>query len=410
MEQVPKGIILSNVKIDEYLNHILQYFKIKNIAEKKTLFSKQIKNLLVEENPQLEIKKDDVYSYVNILILKFYLSKYRLDDLFLNVLRIKELRSYLYYGLLNAIVETNKTFFEMEIAEDEIQFVSNDSIEKTEFGIYFYLLHIAKKYEKNLCIIELPTFEDVIQNALNIDKIVSSDIYPDELGEIKRYYDYMKIGLLNRNLYLFTLMSYVMKNLVESNEIYYDFNDEKLVIHDSLNHKIQKCLNGTKTFTLIMLTLLFENESTTHQNIILIDHDKMTAERFEPHGSTREKYESKMNSKLKLFFAKLGIDFLSSVCVRNEIQAFEKGVPDFLKGKCVTLSFDYLKYRLDSNLDKEKASIMYYEDVQKEGVYHWKEISNKNNQIFKEMQVYLDLLNQTFQTSLYFSGTLLKFK
>lgn len=402
-------VILSDLKLEEYLVNLQKYFRIDYnlFTQQRSNFKKEIQSIFLDI-PDFYLEKDGIYSSENIQILQFMIHQKSLNNIAQKYFSIKTIRSYLYYGLLNAIVETTRTFFELDFSDKELLFRSNDSIEKTEFGMYFYILYIRQKYEKQLCILDMDPFSEILKDILEIDnKIINRA--EDELQEIKRYYEYMSLGLLDRNLYLFQLASYVLKKLVKENELFYDFNQQKLSVDPKFTDKLKKCILSNKPFTLVPLTLEFADEETIHQNIILIDNDQLTAERFEPHGSTREKYENAMNHKLGLLFAKMGVEYIPHVCLKDQIQVYEYFVPDFLKGKCVTLSMDYLKYRLDTNLSRDKASLIYYQDVDKKGVIHWKEISEQNDRIFKQMQVYLDILNQTFQTSLKFNGTLLEF-
>ncbi len=409
-KQKTNRLILSNSKLNEYTIHLQKYFHIKkDIFEKNQgLYIQKLKQNLLE-NSNLYEEKDGIYSSKNIQVLHFELDAKEWNNLFQVLFQIKQIRSYLYRGLQNAIVESSKTFFDMDYDSKVVIFHSNDSIEKSEFGMYFYLLYIQNKYANKLCVLDLDPFEKVLQDILVVDKAMSQDKVNEDYSEEKKIYDFMVLGLWNRNLYLYQLISAVLENLVKENELFYDFNEQKLIVGSTFEKKLQKCLLSDKDFTLIPLTLEFSDEDSIHQNIILVDNHTLTAERFEPHGSTREPSEKQMNQKLGYQFARSGILYQPHVCLKEQIQVFENMVPESLQGKCVTLSLDYLKYRLDDKLNPKDAPLVYYSDVYKKGIIHWKEISEANDKIYNSMQKYLDILNQTFGTSLRFSGTLLEF-
>lgn len=402
-------IILSNAKLNEYTLHLAKYFSIKQdtLASGQKNFIQDLVAIILDENDQLFDRKDGIYSLENIQILKITVDIKKWNKIFTQSFGVKNIRSYLYYGLLNAIVETTKTIYDIAITDDQVIFMSNDSIEKTEFGMYFYLLSVKNRYEKKLCVLDLEKFNDIIGDALKLDTKLSQNL--SDVDELKRLHDYMKSGLLNRNLYVFYLFSSVIKIGINKNELFYDYNEDKLEIDSNLNKQIIQCVSSSKKYTLVPLTLSLLNEDTAHQNIILIDNQDKTAIRFEPHGSTRVKLDESMNRKLAKIFEKLGIEYQAHLCPKTDIQTFEYFVPDFLKGKCIILSMDYLKYRIDDSLDPHVAPIVYYKDIVKKGVIHWKEISEQNDQIYNKMQIYLDLINQTFKTSLTFHGAMLDF-
>jgi hypothetical protein len=103
----------------------------------------------------------------------------------------------------------------------------------------------------------------------------------------------------------------VMKddNYIYSN--YYEKGIKKNDEYNKIELDIDKCIKAGKRFMAIPLTILF-NKNSAHQNMIILDLQKKTAERFEPHGDStgnEEKYSDKINILLKQQFEK---DFKNS--------------------------------------------------------------------------------------------------
>jgi hypothetical protein len=397
-------LILSNQKIKDYIKNLAFYFKITPTNEQVINFELQLKTLLLN---QWGFYPDSsgIRTKENIQTVNIYLDLIDLKNLASSI-GIHTLRSYFFFGLLNAVVETTKTFFGLDYTDSQLIIRTNESIEKSEFGMYMYMMYIVDKYKKSLCI-ATPPFENLLQLTLSIhNSFTSKTKLSDQLAEIKKYYQYSTLNLLNPNLYVFILFTFSVMEAIKKSEITYDYDKDKFTVSNDLKVAFESC---NKRFIMIPLTLEFKDEETIHQNIILIDRNEMKAERFEPHGIDDKtlKRDKQLNQHLTQWLKQNGITYSQNSYMG--VQYFESFLPDFLRGKCLTLSFDYLKYRIEDLLEQEIAPAKYFTYVKDRGLIHWKDICEKNDLIFDQLQVYLDILNQTFKTTLKFQGTTLVF-
>jgi hypothetical protein len=169
--------------------------------------------------------------------------------------------------------------------------------------------------------------------------------------------DCLIIGKNNKIEWNYNLMSKEL--LLNENEKKY-FND------------FNECIKKNKKF--IAIPFIIREVFQGHQNIILIDLDKKTAERYEPHGVSLSKYEKEnedINNKLKELFNRNGYKYINpnELCpnVKGIINNYSKEMKDKLEkrnvnflgfqsieniygkkeaGFCIAWSFFYLDMRL----------------------------------------------------------------
>ena len=155
------------------------------------------------------------------------------------------------------------------------------------------------------------------------------------------------------------------KNTIIRNSIVYSVDHEELIIPYDLINEIQKCKNNSR-FIYINLILSWENRNLGHANMMLIDIENKTIERYEPYGKTIL-YDNKkiivkgIDSKFnKNILSYLGLDnykYLSPVKFSPVIGVQKKA--DVFTGMCVTYCVMYLQLRM-MNPDVAQVEIIKY--------------------------------------------------
>jgi hypothetical protein len=191
---------------------------------------------------------------------------------------------------------------------------------------------------------------------------------------------------------------------------------QQLIVSKKLNQKILECLKGSKSYILIPLDIRREEwGNENHQNLLLIDVKRRLVERYEPHGSISMKKDEDINSEIWWFFLFFGLRYKSDLCNVSSIQDLEKQIPYELGGKCVSLTYGYLDHRLSSSdngdgFPPEFAPIKYYNFANEKGVLHWYDINTLNTNIFSEVQKYIDIVNDYYDSKLLFKRNTLTFE
>jgi hypothetical protein len=189
-----------------------------------------------------------------------------------------------------------------------------------------------------------------------------------EYTRIENINNYIKILIdeLNYNKVV-CITNYTIKyglNYIVENAIVYNVNRDEILIPDDLVKNLKKCKN--KRFIYIYFGIVWEQQPGGHANMILIDTNNKTIERYEPHGHSlgfdKKKIilngiDKKFNKKLLSYLGLKEYTYISPVDISPKIGVQLKA--DAYNGMCVTYSMIYLQLRL-MNPDVDQTEIIKY--------------------------------------------------
>jgi hypothetical protein len=335
--------------------------------------------------------------------------------------------NFVYIQIVNVFVNTlHLYFFYREKSEDKIS-ISNSSslIEKKPLGILFYTHYLSNKYSKELCPIYKNNFDELLEQMIMKDNdlknyfVLVDDIFKNKNeGEyryiLSRYKSKPEVSLyycminnfINCNFYYMFLMYSLSYELMKSNSITFNYKNpqfDRLNIGNDIVEKINSCISQKQNYPYFIIFLRITAPSSSHANLLFIDLNRNLVERYEPQGSRVLENMKELNAELFNFFTDLGLRYKYNLCdVDQDVQEMEKEIPKPLRGKCVSLSLGYLDYRL--KYAAEGAPLIYNKYVNKKGIIHWYDLQIYNYNLFNEMNIYMDQINDTFGTCINFTG------
>jgi len=152
-------------------------------------------------------------------------------------------------------------------------------------------------------------------------------------------------------------------NYIIENSIQYNATRDELLIPNELIKDLQKC---KKRFIYIFFSIVWEQRLSGHANMLIIDNENKTIERFEPHGHNlsfdRKKQilrgiDSKFDNKLLSYLKLNKYKYISPIDISPKIGVQLKA--DAYYGMCVTYSLMYLQLRI-MNPDVDQKEIVKY--------------------------------------------------
>jgi hypothetical protein len=259
---------------------------------------------------------------------------------------------------------------------------SDRTIEKIVFGDYLLIRYLMKN-TKNACFIYpdlmlaveaiqfiyqmkemgIPFTKDILENWDHLSKTIK--IYPsliekyektrqiikDNFKEIKNALQPNEKGprLEKSEPQYHRLIYSLIERMMNKQRIEFDTlgTNDFVIPYAS---RLQKCIQSRKRYIVFFLRL--KTSEGYHANMIIIDTQKKTAERFEPQGSEHEFYDNEVvDSKLRSYFEKMGykyIDPTMMLCPYGVQDVVESYTMDKYKlsGFCKTWSFLYGLFRL----------------------------------------------------------------
>jgi hypothetical protein len=148
------------------------------------------------------------------------------------------------------------------------------------------------------------------------------------------------------------------------NTIAYNVTRDELLIPKDLLKSINKCNNR---FIYLNLMIVWEQKRITHVNMIIIDFESKTIERYEPHGKQAKidrnntklskKIDSKFSDKILSYIGLKNYTYISpfdyspAIGIQLKVDAYD--------GMCLTYSIMYLQLRI-MNPDVDQKDIVKY--------------------------------------------------
>ena len=404
-------IILSYHHLQRLIDNIEKYKNIK-FSNRNVIIGNLITAIQISDfnNFEWDDKNLSLYYKSNIDLLKIEFSKKELNDIFEGNLSKENDYTYIKHFLSNALTNSSRLFFFNETEKNKIVFsiyYLSKNLETGSFGRYFYNYFFSQKYKNITCTIPSYNIDELILQAKEIDRFV----YEKRKEEKYQYYIFVRSLVenydYNCNLYYLLLLSEAARGTNQFIEYDFQRKSEKFYVNDEFYNQFKQCMMSSKNFILIPFIIYFEKNG--HQNILLVDKRNKRVEKFEPHGL--ELYDViDIEKNLSRFFKDYDLDYTSYTCTQG-IQTLEHYIPERYGGKCVSLSFGYLDFRLRQEVsDPVDAGIAYYNYAIEKQLLFFKELKERNDFIFNALNPELSLINKTFGTSLIFFGNILSFK
>lgn len=179
-------------------------------------------------------------------------------------------------------------------------------------------------------------------------------------------YSYFKIILYKFTKFsILCIPNFVMRyyNYIDKAALLIELETELIVYGNKMREAIKKCRKN-KLARFIFFTLILKiNVDNNHANIVVIDIEKKTVERFEPHGSSFyfNKDSYKKNNIVNYLFVNeilpnLGLrkyEYIPPENISPKLGIQAKA--DAFCGMCVTISMMYLHLRLlNPDIDQKK--------------------------------------------------------
>jgi hypothetical protein len=362
----------------------------------------------------------------DIYNLKIQITKNELMKIFGNMNNI--FMNYLINFITSAFTSSSHYFFTYSQSKGKIDFYIDETtldLEKYSFGIIFFYDYFEKMFNSSSCVVNIFPVKELVPKVNEMNKIIkqyydTNTLPPDDiyvtyltfLYELKLKYGY------ECNLYYYHLIYYILVKYLDEEKLEYDFSvkesklyeERKLRVNKMFIHAYDKCLDTKKNYVIIPLTT--SGDTWAHQNILLLDRKNNLVERFEPHGYFFNEDTTHLDMELAKIFQ--DYKFTSDTCMTG-IQQLESFLPKRFRGKCVSLSFGYLLFKLNriSKGIKESPraiSIAYLNEAIDRKVRFFKDVIGLIDTIFKETSYQLDSINQSLHTSFEFNGNILTFK
>jgi hypothetical protein len=418
-----KIIVITDTEIKKVINNV-ETLTGKTIINKDKyimLFYKifEKNKLLFDDKLYYFYYDGDIYN-LKIQITKNELIKIfgNMNDVFMN---------YFINFITSAFTSSSHYFFTYSVTKGKIDFYIDETtldLEKYSFGIIFFYDYFEKMFNHTSCVVNIFPVKELIPKVNEMNNIIkqyydTNTLPPDDyviyltfLYELKLKYGY------ECNLYYYHLIYYILVKYLDEEKLEYDFRIEetklyeerKLRVNKMFIHAYDKCLDTKKNYIIIPLTT--SGESWSHQNILLLDRKNNLVERFEPHGYFFNEDTTHLDMELAQIFK--DYKFTSDTCMTG-VQQLESLLPKRFRGKCVSLSFGYLLFKLNriSKGIKESpraTSIAYLNEAIDRKIRFFKDVIGLIDTIFKETSYQLDNINRSLHTSFEFNGNILTFK
>ena len=258
---------------------------------------------------------------------------------------------------------------------------SDRAIEKTAFGDHLYLQYLIKR-TNDICIVP-PEFEraiDSIQLFYDIPKSgikYSSSILKDwslvkplllSYPELDKRYD-DTFDLIDKNLVYFNnalrpksdgpqlkqnnpeydrLIYSLVTRIMEGQKVVIDLEAEVPIFMVPNVERLERCLISKKRYIVFFVRLKLKDGF--HANMMIMDTNKKTVERFEPQGIDHGFYDNKVLDKIiRDYFKKLGYTYIppEKLCKLGVQDIIESRAYDYnVSGFCKTWSLLYALLRL----------------------------------------------------------------
>jgi len=191
--------------------------------------------------------------------------------------------------------------------------------------------------------------------------------------------DYIKI-LMNEIGFnkIVCMPTFSLKNgdkYIIRNTIGYNITRDELILPFDVLNEIKKC-NKNKRFIYLNLMLFWEQRDTSHVNMIIIDNDNHTIERYEPHGKAMsfdkqkkmsKNIDNKFNKELLSYIGLNNYTYISPIDISPVIGVQRKS--DAYFGMCLTYSLMYLQLRIMNPDIDQKIIIKYMVSKSKRDIY-----------------------------------------
>lgn len=401
------------------LFHNLELYMNKKFTDRDGVIRKFLESL-VKRGLLFDVDTNSCYYPKEIDTFELYYTEKELSDIFEKIdLNTNNNAFYLYNFITSAFSASSHLIMRYKIDKDTVKFCMNSLskyFEKTVMGEIFYMDYFNKKYNNSICFsifYDIDTFILLLSETLVViasyadkpnDKIPSDYLFQVELYRLFKKYNY------NCNLYYSYVIDFVVGNYLYPNHFKYDFRIKGLDYTNNTSKQIYQCYSSDKNYIVIPFYLVSENFG--HQNILIVDKKRKLVERFDPHGYFFNEDTSDVDTKLSDFFkSKFGEDykFSSDSCIVG-VQYFEEFMSSKSRGKCVSLSFQYLEERLENiqmgkNETEVQATTRYRNRVIKEEPFQFfKNLKEFIANILKESNYMFEIINDNLGTSYYIEG------
>ncbi len=273
--------------------------------------------------------------------------------------------------LINIDEQWDQRTYQLRISEKKITLMKN--FEKNQLGIFLYLLYLRDLFKDNddVCVI-ISDLSPLIKQVQRIEQelgtiskkefIEKHQNYATDYDEIFDSYSNEPISLFRFYL-LYLILTYSGPYL----QVYRNEQTDPTVetrVSRSFSTLMNRCQKSGARYTVSFLIMKDYDEA--HANIIIIDHDIKTIERYEPNGflgqptlgSTGrgifQDIADKADDSLDQLAKKLGYKYHPPAyfCPKLGVQQIEKYFLGSI-GYCVTWSILYGIERLESGLHRE---------------------------------------------------------
>jgi len=225
-------------------------------------------------------------------------------------------------------------------------------------------------------------YDNDYNKLVTLDKYLDSEISkgpnadPGRIGYHYQHYDnvynYFMIQYANSQIFNGLCIPHFKlrwNNYETRTAMAYNLETKELIYSPRMNRAVEKCFNRKRArFIYFTFVVIFSNKTElTHANIVIIDMDKMTIERFEPYGHGHRGYMKEIdNVFVKKVLPKMGLQNFkyippASISPALGIQA----KADSYGGMCVTITMLYLHLRIMNPDISRKLVIKYLLDMNK---------------------------------------------
>ena len=412
--------------LEEYLVTILSNFENITIIDNQIYYIGDINNLKIDII--LRSATDLIFPHNFFMIEHFNIKTLNIDqDELIEIIKL-ELESNLSFNLNIEISDDwEKKIVNIYVKKDKV-LVSK--FEKTTLGNFLYLLFLRDKFidNPNVCVI-ITDLIPLINKAKEIEKnliILSEDDFQKKYPSYANIYQILLRGYRNDKISIFRLN--LLYNIIQTASPYIvskkDINTGKIEVNISNTFKIllDRCYKTKSRFIVSFVVLLIGDSG--HANILIIDKEDDSIERFEPNGYIfyeDEDYKDlvvALDEKLITFFKEYGYKYFSpkDFCPKIGIQlvetAFSKNI-----GFCVSWSIIYSIERLQSMTSRTYIAENLLQNILAKYKLHGKSstetyanlekwLENTINSIFSSLDKYYKQLSELLGINITYSKSM----
>jgi len=222
------------------------------------------------------------------------------------------------------------------------------------------------------------TINDFLSNETSLGPNVDPGKINFTYGNYENINNYIKILMkeigFNKIICMPNYSLKMFDNSIIRNTIGYDVYRDELVIPFDLINELHKCIK--KRFIYINLMIFWLQRPISHVNMIIIDNENNTIERYEPHGkSMAHDKNNKMSKNIDEKFSKnvlkyIGLNnykYISPFDISPVIGIQRKS--DAYNGMCLSYSLMYLQLRVMNPDIDQKDIIKYMISKSKQEIY-----------------------------------------